>query len=444
MFRARAARHAAEQPAPGRRPRRRRARSRTRSAPRPGCVCPVGDGKVVYAVPGVPYEMQQMVTEHVLPDLLRALGRGGGDRVALAEDVGHVGVGARGDDRAPARRARRDRQPDDRVPRPRHRGPRRAHHREGARPRPRRARWSTPKRSELRAILGDLVFGVDDETMESRGARAPARRAAGRSASPSRSPAGSSARASSNVPGASDTFRGTIASYATDVKRSVLGVTAEPVVSEEVARRRWPRARSACSAPTSASRPRASPGPTEQDGVAVGTVCFGIALPGRPAEAVLDPAARRPRAHPPVLDDLAAEPAAAAARRARARARTRLMLVEIQINVDCADLDRMVDFYTASARVRAARLERHDVPVDRARPTGDGPKLVFQKVPEAQGRQEPGAPRPHRRPRHRARSRTVRRARRDARERGTDRRATAARWIVMQDPEGNELCLCTS
>ena len=27
----------------------------------PGLVCPVGDGKVVYAVPGVPYEMQEMV-----------------------------------------------------------------------------------------------------------------------------------------------------------------------------------------------------------------------------------------------------------------------------------------------------------------------------------------------------------------------------------------------
>jgi nicotinamide-nucleotide amidase len=27
-------------------------------------------------------------------------------------------------------------------------------------------------------------------------------------------------------------------------------------------------------------------GPTEQDGVPVGTVCFGIALPGLPAEAV--------------------------------------------------------------------------------------------------------------------------------------------------------------
>ena len=38
----------------------------------PGLRCPVGDGKVVYAVPGVPYEMQEMVTSHVLPDLLAA------------------------------------------------------------------------------------------------------------------------------------------------------------------------------------------------------------------------------------------------------------------------------------------------------------------------------------------------------------------------------------
>ncbi|HEX9259999.1 MAG TPA: molybdopterin-binding protein, partial [Acidimicrobiales bacterium] len=40
----------------------------------PGLVCPVGE-KVVYAVPGVPHEMQDMVTRAVLPDL-RA--RGGG------------------------------------------------------------------------------------------------------------------------------------------------------------------------------------------------------------------------------------------------------------------------------------------------------------------------------------------------------------------------------
>ena len=46
-------------------------------------------------------------------------------------------------------------------------------------------------------------------------------------------------------------------------------------------------------------------GPAEQDGVAVGTVCFGIALPGPADRGRVDPAARRPRAHPPVRDDLA-------------------------------------------------------------------------------------------------------------------------------------------
>ena len=32
------------------------------------------DGKVIYAVPGVPYEMQKMVSEQVLPDLLARSG----------------------------------------------------------------------------------------------------------------------------------------------------------------------------------------------------------------------------------------------------------------------------------------------------------------------------------------------------------------------------------
>ena len=34
----------------------------------PGLICPVGDG-VVYAVPGVPYEMKEMLERAVLPDL---------------------------------------------------------------------------------------------------------------------------------------------------------------------------------------------------------------------------------------------------------------------------------------------------------------------------------------------------------------------------------------
>ena len=40
----------------------------------PGLLCELPGDKVVYAVPGVPYEMQLMVQEHVLPDLLRRSG----------------------------------------------------------------------------------------------------------------------------------------------------------------------------------------------------------------------------------------------------------------------------------------------------------------------------------------------------------------------------------
>ena len=40
----------------------------------PGLRCEVGD-KVVYAVPGVPYEMTDMITQHVLPDLLERSGQ---------------------------------------------------------------------------------------------------------------------------------------------------------------------------------------------------------------------------------------------------------------------------------------------------------------------------------------------------------------------------------
>src|SRR5438270_6956980 len=39
----------------------------------PGLICPVGD-RVVYAVPGVPHEMQDMLERGVLPDLQRRSG----------------------------------------------------------------------------------------------------------------------------------------------------------------------------------------------------------------------------------------------------------------------------------------------------------------------------------------------------------------------------------
>jgi nicotinamide-nucleotide amidase len=130
---------------------------------------------------------------------------------------------------------------------------------------------------ELRAILGDLVFGVDDETMEHAVlSRLRARRwTLGVAESVTGGLIGARIV---NVEGASEVFKGTIGSYATDVKRSLLDVTADPVVSIEAAREMAIGARRLLDADVGLAVTGVA-GPTEQDGVAVGTVCFGLALP---------------------------------------------------------------------------------------------------------------------------------------------------------------------
>jgi predicted enzyme related to lactoylglutathione lyase len=112
--------------------------------------------------------------------------------------------------------------------------------------------------------------------------------------------------------------------------------------------------------------------------------------------------------------------------------------VEIQINIDCADLDRMVEFYC-----QALGYEFFGAAGDQYRSivAKDGrPKLVFQKVPEAKASKN--------------------RVHLDLIV-GPDVEGAAARfvefgatrvqefeqfgcnWIVMHDPEGNELCICS-
>jgi len=249
----------------------------------PGLCCPVGEGKVVYAVPGVPYEMQEMVRAQVIPDLLRRAGTAaaivsrslktwGTSESALAEMVAHRldaldGTGnptiaflARGIEGLVVRITAKGESED------------------AAR------RLVEAEERELRRILGDLVFGVDDETMEHAVlARLRARQwTLGVAESVTGGLIG--ARLAS-VPGASETFRGTIGAYATDVKRSVLGVTADPVVSEAAAAQMAQGARRVLGADVGIAITGVA-GPAEQDGVAVGTVCFGIALPDRDVEAV--------------------------------------------------------------------------------------------------------------------------------------------------------------
>ncbi len=249
----------------------------------PGLRCEVGDGKVVYAVPGVPYEMQEMVNTHVLPDLLRRSGRAsaivsrslktwGTSESALAETIAHrldaldaagnptiaflargieglvVRITAKGETEQAAREL---------VER---------------------------EEREIRSIIGDLVFAVDDETMEH--AVLSRLRERGWTLGVAESVTGGLIGARiANVPGASETFRGTIGAYATEVKHSVLDVRAESVVSEQAAREMAEGARRVLRADVGISVTGVA-GPTEQDGVAVGTVCFGIALPDGTVEAV--------------------------------------------------------------------------------------------------------------------------------------------------------------
>jgi nicotinamide-nucleotide amidase len=249
----------------------------------PGLRCPVGAGKCVYAVPGVPYEMKEMVGTHVIPDLLRRSGEvaaivsrslktWGTSESALAEMVAHrldaleaagnptIAFLARGIEGLVVRITAKGENED------------------AAR------KIVAEEERELRAILGDLVFGVDDETMEH--AVLTQLRERGWTLGVAESVTGGLIGARiANVAGASETFRGTIGAYATDVKRSILGVTAEVVVSEEAAAQMAEGARRVLNADVGIAVTGVA-GPTEQDGVGVGTVCFGIAMPDGKVETV--------------------------------------------------------------------------------------------------------------------------------------------------------------
>ena len=249
----------------------------------PGLRCEVrvdGASRMVYAVPGVPYEMQQMVTDHVLPDLLarsgeravivsRSLKTWGTSESGLAEMIADrvdaqtnptIAFLARGVEGLCVRitaKASTDSEARRLIEREEH---------------------------ELRRVLGDLVFAVDDETMEQ--AVLSRLRDRGWTLGVAESLTGGLVGARlADVPGASETFRGSVASYATDVKRSVLGVTAEQVVSRASAEQMATGAQRVLDADVGISATGVA-GPTPQEGQPVGTVWFGLAVPGAPVEAV--------------------------------------------------------------------------------------------------------------------------------------------------------------
>jgi nicotinamide-nucleotide amidase len=245
----------------------------------PGLICPVGH-KVIYAVPGVPYEMTEMMERAIIPDLKarigvsativsRTLRTWGLAESALAEKLeprlqaldetdeegaptiaflasGIEGIKVRITVKQPDAESARQRL-----------------HAEEA---------------EIRALLGDLVFGADDETMED--AVGHLLRTQGLSLGLAESVTGGLvASRLTNAVGASEWFRGSVVSYASEVKFDLLDVPEGPVVSEEAAKAMASGARKVLGADIGLSVTGVA-GPAEQDGQPVGTVFFGLAMNG--------------------------------------------------------------------------------------------------------------------------------------------------------------------
>jgi nicotinamide-nucleotide amidase len=250
----------------------------------PGLQCEVVDSagakKVVYAVPGVPYEMTDMVTQYVLPDLLE---RSGERAVIVSRSLKTWGTSESG--LAEMIAARVDQQTNPTIAFLA-RGIEGIYVRMTAKAATEAAARALldDEDRELRSVLGELVFAVDDDTMESEVLRLCAERGWSLGVAESLTGGFIGARIA-NVPGASRTFRGSIASYATEVKRSVLGVDADLVVSEEAVKQMASGAQRVLGADVAVAVTGVA-GPDEMEGQPVGTVWYGIAIPGHEPEAV--------------------------------------------------------------------------------------------------------------------------------------------------------------
>ena len=196
----------------------------------PGLICPVGE-KVIYAVPGVPLEMRQMIEGSIIPDLvsrsgeksvirsrvLRTWGQSeSGLAEMLAEEIkrldevegttlaflasGMEGLKVRITAKAPTEQDA-----------------------EAA---------LDAEESQVRTIIGPLVFGIDDENMETVVLEELVSQGLTLATAESMT-GGLIATRLTEVPGSSRAFLGSVVSYANSVKREILNVPEGPVISEQ-------------------------------------------------------------------------------------------------------------------------------------------------------------------------------------------------------------------
>ena len=239
----------------------------------PGLVCPVGE-QVIYAVPGVPFEMRKMMEGTILPDLQRRAGVSAvimsrvlkswgesesrlaeslADRIEALDRAGNptIAFQASGIEGLKIRITAKaeDAQAAEAL--------------------------IAGEEAHVRGIVGDAIFAADDRTMES--AVLDLLRDRGLSLAVAESVTGGMVGARlTAVPGASDVFRGAVVSYASEVKFDLLGVPKGPVVSLDAAKAMALGVRERLGADVGIATTGVA-GPAEQEGQPPGTVFLGLA-----------------------------------------------------------------------------------------------------------------------------------------------------------------------
>ncbi len=138
-----------------------------------------------------------------------------------------------------------------------------------------------PVESEVRDLIGDRIFGTDDDTIE-RVIRRELESRRWTIGTAESATGGLVGRRLTSLPGASETFRGSVVAYASDLKKSILGVPGETidehgVVSEATAEAMARGARSVLGVDVAvAVTGSAGPEPLEQP---VGTMIVAVATP---------------------------------------------------------------------------------------------------------------------------------------------------------------------
>lgn len=256
----------------------------------PGLICPiaatasdnrvsdVGAGaseKVIYAVPGVPWEMQEMMEGTVLPDLQRRAGLNSVIRSRVLRTWGESESGLA------ELLAERIYELDSAG------NPTIAFLASGAEGLKVRitAKSSSAADAEalladeeqrLRGLLGPLVFGTDDDTMES--VVLDMLRTRGLTLATAESLTGGMVGSRlCDIPGASDVYVGGVISYASAVKHTLLAVPEGPVVSEDAALAMASGVRELLGTDVAVAATGVA-GPEPCEGHPPGTVCMAVAV----------------------------------------------------------------------------------------------------------------------------------------------------------------------